>query len=104
MKKATVLLTVALLLALSLTSCEVHFGDQKYEVEWYVIAIPTVLIIISATAIAGAVLSKNTYICPECGHKFRPKWWQAALSLHVNSDRVFKCPNCGHKGFCRKED
>ena len=104
MKKSTMLLTAALLPALSLTSCETHIGSRQYEVAWYVIAIPTVLIIVSAMAVAGIVLSKNTYVCPECGHRFHPKWWQAAVYLHVNSDRVFKCPKCGRKGFCRKED
>ena len=104
MRKAVTLLAVVLLLVLLLTSCEVHFGLQKYEVEWYVVAIPTVLIIAAALIISGVLLSKHTYVCQKCGHRFHPKWWQAALSLHVNSDRVFKCPNCGHRDFCKKED
>lgn len=98
------ILTAVLLSALLLTSCEVHFGDRKYEVEWYVVAVPIVLIVVLSAVIAGTVLSKNTYVCSKCSHRFHPKWWQAAFSFHLNSDRVFKCPNCGHKGFCRKED
>lgn len=104
MRRAILILTAVLLSALLLTSCEVHFGDRKYEVEWYVVAIPTVLIVVLSAVIAGTVLSKNTYVCSKCSHRFHPKWWQAAFSFHLNSDRVFKCPNCGHKGFCRKED
>ena len=104
MRKTVRLLAVVLLLVLCLTSCEVHFGVQKYEVEWYVVTIPVVLIIAATLVISGTTLSKNTYVCPKCGHKFHPKWWQAALSLHVNSNRMFKCPKCGHRDFCRKED
>ena len=104
MRKTIKLLAAIVFPVLFLTSCEVHIGAQKYDVEWYVIAIPVVLILVLSFVITGIVLSKNTYVCPKCGHKFHPKWWQAGLSLHINSDRVFKCPECGHKGFCKKDN
>ncbi len=93
-----------ILLALFLTSCEAHVGNDRFDVKWYVIAIPATVFTVACVVIAGIVLSKNTYVCPECGERFHPKWWRAMLSLHDGSDRVFKCPHCGRKGFCRKED
>ena len=98
-------LLLLILLALVLTSCEVHVGDYRTDVKWYVIAVPVIVFAAACFVIAGIVLSKNTYVCPECGERFRPKWWRAVFSpLHDGSDRVLKCPHCGHKGFCRKED
>ena len=91
-------------LALSLTACEAHIGDHSFEVPWYFIAIPVAVFSALVFVITGVVISKNTYVCTECSHRFHPKWWKAAFSLHLNSDRLFKCPNCGHKGFFRKED
>ena len=93
-----------ILLALVLTSCEVHVGNERTDVKWYVIAVPTIIFAAACFVTAGVVLSENTYVCPECGKRFRPKWWRAMFSLRINSDRVLKCPHCGHKGFCRKED
>ena len=95
---------VLILILLVLTSCEVHVGNNRADVKWYVIAIPVTVFVVACVVIAGIVLSKNTYVCPECGERFRPKWWRAMFSLHDGSDRVLKCPHCGHKGFCRKED
>ena len=86
-----------------LSSCDVHFFGTHYDVEWYVIAIPTAIVVAVVTILAGVVLSKNTYVCPKCGHRFHPKWWQT-LTIHVGSDRLLRCPKCKHKGMCRKED
>ena len=97
-------LLLLILLALVLTSCEAHVGNDRFDVKWYVIAIPATVFAAACVVIAGIVLSKNTYVCPECGERFHPKWWRAMFSLHDGSDRVLKCPHCGHKGFCRKED
>ena len=97
-------LLLLILLALVFTSCEVHVGNDRFDVKWYVIAIPTTVFVAACVVIAGIVLSKNAYVCPECGKLFHPKWWRAMFSLHDGSDRVLKCPHCGRKGFCRKED
>jgi len=101
--KKFALLCASLLSPLVLSSCEVHFFSQSYDVEWYVIAIPTAIVVGATLIITGAVLSKNVYVCSKCGHRFHPKWWQT-LTIHVGSDRLFKCPKCGHKGMFRKED
>ena len=99
-------LLLLILLALVLTSCEAHVGNDRFDVKWYVIAIPATVFGAACFVIACVVLSENTYVCPECGKRFRPKWWRAMFSLHYGSDpdRVLKCPHCGHQGFCRKED
>ena len=103
-RKIAKTLSILIPLALALTSCEVHVGNNRTDVAWYVIAIPATVFIVACVVIAGIVLSRNTYVCPECGKRFHPKWWRAMFSLHDGSDRVLKCPHCGHKGFCRKED
>ncbi len=92
---------LAALLTLSLTSCRVNWFDTHYDVQWWVIAIPSATIILAAWLITGLSVSKKKYRCPNCNHCFKPKWWRAALSVHFNSDRVLKCPNCGKKGFCK---
>ena len=98
------MLLILLLTVLNLTSCEVHFGNSRYYVGWYVIAVPVIIIAAVILVTGGVILSKNTYVCSKCGKHFHPKWWRAMLSLHINSDRVFKCPHCGHKGLCRREN
>ena len=97
-------LSILILIVLVLTSCEVHVGNNRADVKWYVIAVPAIVFVVACVVTAGIVLSKNTYVCPECEKRFHPKWWCAMLSLHINSDRVLKCPHCGRMGFCRKED
>ena len=99
MKKLYV--TLILGCSLFLTSCKVNWFDVQYEVPWWSVAIPTAVIILTALVIAGKVISSKSYICPKCNKIFSPKWWSAALSLHIGSDRVFKCPHCGRKGFCK---
>ena len=78
---ATALLLL-ILFALVLTSCEVHVGNNRADVKWYVIAIPATIFAVACVVIAGIVLSKNTYVCPECGKRFRPKWWRAVFTFH----------------------
>ena len=97
------LIGIFVVLALFLTACEVHIGNHSFEVSWYFIAIPVAVFTVLVFVIAGIAISKNTYVCTECSHRFHPKWWKAAFSLHINDNRRFKCPSCGHKGFFRKE-
>ena len=99
--KKYVCLTLILTAMLSLTSCEVHWFDQSYDVAWYVIAIPVALFSIVMFWIGGTSISRKKYVCPHCRHKFHPSFWVAMVSLHVNSDRYFKCPQCGEKHFCK---
>ena len=89
-----------LALTLALTSCDVHFGDVHYDVPWWVIAIPTVIILLTAFIVGGIIISKKKYVCPNCGYVFSPKFYKAAYSVHLNDDRVFKCPHCKKRGLC----
>ena len=103
MKKLAVVCS-AIFLSLCLTSCEVHWFEKSYDVPWWVIAIPTLLILAAAWFFAGKAIAKKEYRCSKCQTDFYPVWWKAAFSVHVNDDRVFKCPHCGRKGFCKPTD
>jgi len=85
---------------LTLTSCQVNWFGESYDVPWYVVAIPTAIFCAIAFFIAGKSISNKLYVCPKCGQKFHPSFWVAMFSLHIGSDRCFKCPECGRKGFC----
>lgn len=99
MKKLCLSVLLTTLLC-NLTACEVHWFNQSYDVPWYVIAVPVALFSVIMFYIGGKIISKKTYICPVCYHKFHPSFWVSMVSLHVNSDRYFKCPRCGKKSFC----
>ena len=96
------ILTTAFVTAttIGLSSCKVNMIDRQYEVPWWVIAIPVVIFVIIALVVAGKCIASKKYVCPECNGTFKPKWWNASLSLHSNDERVFKCPHCGKKNFC----
>ena len=103
MRKTLLLLPFSLILA----SCEVHHsGKWAYDVHWWVIAIPAVVICILAYVISGKIISKDVYVCPKCNHEFYPNRWTCGFSIHEsfngNDERVLRCPKCKRKGFCRK--
>ena len=98
--KRILYLTLLLILTLTLTSCKVNWFDKQYDVPWYVVAIPTLIICCVAFFIAGMSIAKKLYVCPRCGSEFHPNFWLAMCSMHIGSDRLFRCPKCGHKGFC----
>ena len=95
-----VILFLLLASILTLTSCRVNWFGESYDVPWYVVAIPTLIICGIAFFIAGMSIAKKLYVCPKCGSEFHPDFWLAMCSMHIGSDRYFKCPKCGHKGFC----
>ena len=99
-KRIGLFIFVICFMTLSLTSCTVNWFDRTYDVPWWTIVIPSVLIVAVALWLAGRHISYQAYVCPECGKKFYPMFWQAAFSVHMNNDRVLKCPHCGKKGFC----
>lgn len=86
---------------LLLSSCTVNWFDGPHDVPWWTVAIPTVLLFIILAVIARRCFTGKAYICPQCRETFSPAWWRAALTVHLNSNRVFKCPHCGRRGFCR---
>lgn len=93
MKNLIFILILALLF--TLTSCEVHLGAAVFEVPWWLIAIPVVLLLVIAHLI---ILCKN-YRCPYCGQIFRPKWYEISAWIHMGNCRAMKCPHCGKKGL-----
>lgn len=99
MKKVSIV-WLMLVLSFSLTSCKVNWFDQQYDVQWWVIAIPVIIFFAIVWIAAGKHIASKKYVCPKCNKTFYPKWWVAAVSIHMNDDRVFKCPHCGRKGFC----
>ena len=93
MKKLSLILVFVLLFVL--TSCEVHLGDAAFEVPWWVIAIPIVLVCL----IAHLIIIHKKYRCPFCGNELRPRWYEISSWLHMGSARAMKCSHCGKKGL-----
>ena len=96
-------ITIVLIIGVNLfflTSCKVNWFDQQYDVPWWVIAVPVVVFSAIVWFAAGKHIASKKYVCPKCNKSFYPKWWHAAISIHMNDDRVFRCPHCGRKGFC----
>lgn len=100
MKKIMTILLLCGAVGLSLTSCTVNWFDRQFDVPWWVIAVPVAVFSAIVWVAAGKHIASKKYVCPTCGQGFYPKWWRAALSVHVNDDRVFKCPHCGKRDLC----
>lgn len=100
--KRIIFVFLTCVLSFSLTSCQVNWFDKHYAVPWWIIVIPTVIFSLIVWIAAGKHIAAKRYVCPKCNRSFYPKWWKAAISIHMNDDRVFKCPNCGRKGFCTR--
>lgn len=94
--KKLVLATTLFLLTFLLTSCNVNWFGDSFDVPWYWIAVPVFLILL----VSYLILISRTYICPNCKNEFKPKWYELSVCLHFNGKRVVKCPKCGKKGFC----
>ena len=92
--------TVLCVMVFSLTSCQVNCFGEQFTVPWYVIVVPSVVIVLITWFAAAKHITSQKYVCPECGKTFYPKWKNAAFSVHMNDNRVLKCPHCGKKGFC----
>ena len=91
--------TFLISLLLSLSGCTVNWFDRTYDVPWFVIAIPVVIISI----VAHICIMSGTYICPDCHNEIKLKWSQISDYLHFNGKRLVKCPNCKRKGFCKRK-
>ena len=88
------------IITFNLTSCQVNWFDNHYNVPWWIIAVPAFIFSAIIWIVAGKHIASKKYVCPNCNKTFYPNWWKAAISIHINDDRVFKCPHCGRKGFC----
>ena len=83
-----------------LSSCQVNWFGDYFDVPWYFIAVP---ILILSVVLYLNMLSK-TYVCPKCHTEFKPQWYHVYITIHVNGSRVAKCPHCGRRGFCKRKD
>lgn len=94
MKKICLISTLFLLLFLC--SCKVNWFSETYDVPWYFVVIPCIVIFV----LAYILIISKTYICPNCKTEFKPKWYQLYITIHFDGKRIAKCPNCKRKGYC----
>ncbi len=84
----------------TLTACQLRFGDNRYEVPWWVIliAVGAILLLVLVPVL------KNTeriwFTCPLCNRKFKPTAARILFAVHANDHRVLKCPHCGKRSMC----
>ena len=88
-----------IVLMLSLSGCTVNWFDTHYDVPWFVIAIPVTIIFL----IAHICIMSGTYVCPECGATFKPKWYQISAYFHFMGNRLIKCPKCKITNYCKRK-
>lgn len=62
-----------------------------------VILLSAVLLIAAGTYIY--FYKKQHFVCPKCGHCFKPKVLKMIFSMNVPGGKIIKCPNCGEKEF-----
>lgn len=67
---------------------------------WQPFVIWNLLELIAAIPLSRYYLRNVAYICPHCGHTFRPATREAFFARHTLRTRRLTCPICGHKGFC----
>ena len=94
MKKLFLILSFAA--SLFLTSCEVHFGKNIYNVHWVFIALP----ILIALFVVGIYFGKKKFVCPNCNKTFYVGWFKYLFSGHVGDERSLRCPHCKKVGAC----
>ena len=92
-------IVISVFLMLSLTGCTVNWFDGQCDVPWFVVAIPVAIVFV----IAHIHVMSGTYVCPECGTEFKPKWYQISAYLHFMGERLIKCPNCKKTSFCKRK-
>ena len=88
-----------IVLTFSLSGCTVNWFGESYDVPWFVIAVPVAVICV----IGHVYIMSGTYVCPECGEIFKPKWYQISAYVHFMSERLIKCPKCKKINYCRRK-
>ena len=96
--KRLVGIIAAILAIFCLSGCTVNWFGAQYDAPWYAIAIPIVIIFL----FAHYFIMSATYVCPECGTEFKPKWYQLSAYIHFMGKRLIKCPNCHKTSYCKK--
>ena len=100
MKKRIFGVVLIILLLCCFCGCEVHWGEETYNLPWQLVSLGAVLFTAICFIIGGVHISKKRFVCPKCYKRFKPKWWRCMFSLHVNDDRVLRCPHCKYVGMC----
>ena len=98
--KKVFLSSLLIVSTLMLSSCQVNWFGSHFDVPWYFIAVPVVVLFV----VLYVIMISKTYVCPKCKTEFKPKWYQVYITIHFNGARVAKCPNCGRTGFCKRKD
>ena len=95
---------ILLISTLMLSSWQVNWFGSYFDVPWYFIAIPVLIVSIVVFIVSYVIILSKTYVCPKCKNEFNPKWHQIYITIHFDDSRIAKCPNCGRKGFCKRKD
>ena len=91
-------LTMLLLSLLSLSSCQVNWFGATYDVPWYTVVIPVLLLF----AVCYAYIITRNYLCPKCKTVFKPRWYHVSVGFHFGKKRLLRCPVCHRRGFCKR--
>ena len=80
-----------------LSGCRINWFDESFDVSWYVVFIPIVIVFI----IVYVFIIKPTYICSKCNAEIKPKWYDFSIVVHFMGKRLIKCPHCKKINFCK---
>lgn len=67
---------------------------------WLPFAIGMPLVLLCGVVLTRVYYRRVAYICPDCHHRFRPKFWVFFFAGHTPHTRKLTCPACGHKSYC----
>lgn len=61
-------------------------------------------LLLVAASLVGVWIEKTAgyYECSECGHRYKPTYWQALFAPHWGRNRKMKCPRCGKRNYHKK--
>ncbi|MBQ8163382.1 MAG: hypothetical protein IJZ93_03325 [Clostridia bacterium] len=79
---------------------EIHFGSLKIFLPWWIIAIPSALLIVIPILIISRLYSKKKFVCPNCNESFYPRMRSSLFIIHMNDDVYLKCPYCKKRSMC----
>lgn len=81
---------------------EFHIGTEHYYISmspWSAF-MTLLLVVVILLSIGGMILARHTWICHNCGKRFKKKWWQLMISVHMNGKRLMTCPHCKERDMC----